>query len=290
MSYLTRLKKFIMRYILYLGFGLFISCTRTDRSIKVKGSDTEVNLAVDLAENFYTAHEDFSVAISGGGSGLGIASLINGQTDIANSSRPLNAEEIILLKTKGIGIRTVIFAEDATAFIVQRDFPLDSIDVETLTRVLNGQYTSWKPITGQDIPINIYGRQSNSGTHSFISKKLHIAFSRDAKEMNGNAQIVEGIKRDKSGIGYVGAGYIVHDGSNQPVKVLKIAVKKGNKAVSPLDARAILSHRYYFQRPLYQFIPFSSWHKVAAFIDFEKSPAGHRIITQSGYYIIPRSK
>ncbi|MFD1256627.1 substrate-binding domain-containing protein [Mucilaginibacter terrae] len=275
-----------MRYLVCLFIIIISSCTNANRSIKVKGSDTEVNLAVSLAENFYNVNTDFSLAISGGGSGLGIASLLNGQTDIANSSRPLNDEEIALLKAKRIPIRTVIFAEDATAFIVQKNFPLDSIDITTLTKVLNGKYRSWKPVTGQNVLINIYGRQSNSGTHSFISKKLKIEFSRDAKEMNGNAQIVEGIKRDGSGIGYVGAGYILHNGTNGPVKVLKISEKLGLPAVSPLDKKAIAAHRYYFQRPLYQFIPLTSWSKVASFIDFEKGIAGQRIITSLGYYII----
>jgi phosphate transport system substrate-binding protein len=182
-----------MKYPVCLSLMLLITaCSDNNKTIKVKGSDTEVNLAVDLAENFYKVNDDFSLAISGGGSGLGIASLLNGQVDIANSSRPLNAEEDSLFKARGIKIKTVIFAEDATAFVVKKNFPLDSIDVATLTKVLSGEYKTWKKVTGQDIPVNIYGRQSNSGTHSFVSKKLKIEFSHDAKEMNGNAQIIEG--------------------------------------------------------------------------------------------------
>ena len=106
--------------------------------------------------------------------------------------------------------------------------------------------------------------------------------------MSGSAQILEGIKRDRSDIGYVGAGYIMHNSINQPIKVLKIMAKKGMTAVSPLDVEAIAAHRYYFQRPLYQFIPLRSWDKVAAFIDFERSTARQKIITGSGYYIIPK--
>ena len=278
-----------MRYLFCLLIIVLASCSSNNKAIKVKGSDTEVNLAVNLAENFYKVNDDFSVAISGGGSGLGIASLLNGQADIANSSRPLNDEEDSLFKVKGIDVKTVIFAEDATAFIVQKDFPMDSIDVPTLTKILNGEYKSWKPVTGQDIPVNIYGRQSNSGTQSFVRKKLKIEFSRDAKEMNGNAQIMEGVKMDVSGIGYVGAGYILHDGINQPIKVLKISEKKGMASVSPLDEKAIIAKRYYFQRPLYQFIPATSWDKVSAFIDFEKGPAGKKLIKASGYYIIDQN-
>jgi phosphate transport system substrate-binding protein len=91
---------------------------------------------------------------------------------------------------------------------------------------------------------------------------------------------------DASGIGYVGAGYIFHDGKDQPIKVLKITAKIGKPAVSPLDEQAIMQRRYYFQRPLYQFIPATSWNKVAAFIAFEKGPTGQQIIKTSGYYIL----
>jgi len=279
-----------MKYMVCLLALFLFSCANNSQSIKVKGSDTEVNLAVTLAENFYKIDKNYSLSISGGGSGLGIASLLNGQTDVANSSRPINEEETALFKTKNIKLRTVVFAEDATAFIVQKSFPLDSIDVVTLSKILSGNYRNWKPITGQDLPINIYGRQSNSGTHSFIRKKLKIDFSREAKEMNGNAQIMQGIKTDKSGIGYVGVGYILHNGVNQPFKVLKISDRKGSVAISPLDSNAIMAKRYYFQRPLYQFIPESSWKKVSAFIDYEKSEAGKKIIQSSGYYILPSGK
>jgi phosphate transport system substrate-binding protein len=278
-----------MKYAAFLIILLLASCANNDRSIKVKGSDTEVNLAVTLAENFYKVNDDFSLAISGGGSGLGIASLLNGQTDIANSSRPLNSEEDSMFRARNIKVRTVVFAEDATAFIVQKSFPLDSIDLGTLTKLLNGQYKTWEHVTGHNVAVNIYGRQSNSGTHSFIRKKLKIEFSREAKEMNGNAQILEGIKTDASGIGYVGVGYILHSGINQPIKVLKITEKIGQPAISPLDKQAILDRRYYFQRPLYQFIPETSWNKVAAFIAYERGAAGKKIIQSSGYYILPQN-
>lgn len=279
-----------MRYLASFLIVCLWSCSYNDKTIKVKGSDTEVNLAVNLAEQFYKINRSFSVSISGGGSGLGIASLLNGQADIANSSRPLNDEEDSLFRAKGIVLHTIVFAEDATAFVVRNDFPLDSIDVETLGNVLSGRYTNWKPVTGADMPINIYGRQSNSGTHSFVSKKLKIEFSPAAKEMNGNAQILQGVRMDVSGIGYVGAGYLLHTGSQaEEVKVLKIKENRNMAAVSPLDEAAIVAGRYYFQRPLYQFIPAKSWKKVSAFIAFEQSTMGQRLITASGYYIVKQN-
>jgi phosphate transport system substrate-binding protein len=266
-----------MRYAACFLMLTLLACSNRQKAIKMKGSDTEVNLAVVLAEHFYKVNKDHSLAISGGGSGLGIASLLNGQADIANSSRPLTTEEIKLFKERNIQLKTIVFAEDATAFIVHNNFPADSIDVPTLAAILSGASKTWQPVTGKPTPVNIYGRQSNSGTHSFVRNKLGIQFSQDAKEMNGNAQIMEGVKADESGIGYVGAGYITHDSK---VKVLKI------NNVSPLDKQAINEQRYFFQRPLYQFVLSTSWDKVAPFVDFEKSAAGQAIIRASGYYII----
>lgn len=266
---------------------VFSACSRGDRAIKMKGSDTEVNLAVNLAEEFSKDHQDFSIAISGGGSGLGIAALLNGQADIANSSRPLTGEEEAMFKEKNIVLKTVVFAEDATAFVVHKDNPIDEIDVETLSNILNGSVNNWESVSGKSMPISIYGRQSSSGTYSFIRNKLNVSFSPAAKEMTGNAQILEGVKIDRSGIGYVGAGYIAQgDGNRQGIKVLKIKDDTSPEAVSPLDAEAIKNSLYFFQRPLYQFIPAESWEKVAPFIQFETEGAGRELIQQSGYFVL----
>lgn len=266
---------------------LLFSCGDQNHSIKMKGSDTEVNLAVNLAEKYALVDSDFSIAISGGGSGIGITSLLNGQADIANSSRPLSDREIEQFEKKNIKLRTVVFAEDATAFVVHKDLPIYDIDLETLAKILNGEITNWNQITTIDLPINIYGRQSSSGTHSFIKKKLKIEFSNTAKEMTGNAQILEGVKADKSGIGYVGAGYISHESSmNKTVKILNIKETPTSQAYSPIDPETINNSLYFFQRPLYQFILEDSWKKVKPFIDFENSEVGQQLIKEHGYYII----
>lgn len=274
-----------------LGTTLFYSCSNNSNSIKMKGSDTEVNLAVNLAEKFTKLDPTFSIAISGGGSGLGITSLMNGQADIANSSRPLSEEEVQQFKDKNIDIKTVVFAEDATAFIVHKDLPMDSIDVETLAKIMNGSIKNWSEVSEVDYPVNIYGRQSSSGTHSFVKKKLKIEFANTAKEMTGNAQIIEGVKADKTGIGYVGAGYVSPDPQEtQGIKILKIKKDKASHSISPLDQDAINNGTYYFQRPLYQFILTKSWEKVRPFINFERSPAGRVLIEDHGYYILENQK
>lgn len=275
-------------FILMLG-AILSSCSKKDNAIKMKGSDTEVNLAINLAEKFTELDDEFSISISGGGSGLGITSLLNGQADIANSSRPLSDDEIQQFKDKNIELKTVVFAEDATAFVVHKDLPLEEIDLETLGKVLSGEITNWSEIIDLDLPINIYGRQSSSGTHSFVKKKLKIEFSPAAKEMTGNAQIIEGVKADKSGIGYVGAGYVAHDpNANTKIRIVNIKEKPDSVAYSPIDTETINQSLYFFQRPLYQFVLAKSWHKVKPFIDFEESKLGKKMIEEHGYYIIEK--
>jgi phosphate transport system substrate-binding protein len=272
-----------MRYCFISLIILLISCSRGHETIKIKGSDTEVNLAVQLAESFHKINPGVFVSISGGGSGLGIASLLNGTADVANSSRSINNGEIALFQKKGTQIDSFIFAQDAIAFVVADDLPIDSISPADLSGILSGSYKNWSALTGKNMDINIYGRQSNSGTHDFIKKKLAIEFTPYAKQMNGNAQILEAIKADHSGIGYVGAGYVAHGGS-KGIKILTIYPAKNHPAISPLDAAMIAAGRYYFQRPLFQYYKDVSYDKIKPFIDFEKSDEGKKIIQSAGYY------
>ena len=276
------MKKYFVAALIILS-----SCTQDNKTIKIKGSDTEVNLAVQLAEDFHAVNPDVFVSISGGGSGLGITSLLNGTADIANSSRSIKKEEIEIFQKKNTAIDSFIFAQDSIAFVVARDLPIDSINTTALSNILNGTYKNWSSLTHINKPINIYGRQSNSGTYDFVKKKLNIDFTPYAKQMNGNAQILEAIRADNSGIGYVGAGYVTH-GSNG-VKVLLIYDSTHPKAVSPLDASMVLAGKYYFQRPLFQYYRTSAYDKIKPFLDFQKSEQGKKIIQSSGYYPINKN-
>ena len=262
---------------------ILASCSANNKTIKIKGSDTEVNLAVQLAESFHQANPSIFISISGGGSGLGIASLLNGTGDIANSSRKINESEIELFHEKKIQLDSFVFALDAIAFIVSKDLPVDSISTYQLSRILDGTYKNWSAISGTNLPVNIYGRQTNSGTHEFISKKLKIEFSPYAKQMNGNAQILEAVRSDISGIGYVGAGYVNH-GGNKGLKVLSIYTENEKTAVSPLDHKMISAGKYFFQRPLFQYYKAGDYQKISPFLQFEYTATGQEIIKSAGYY------
>ncbi len=273
-----------MKYYFIL-FAFLLSCSKDAATIKIKGSDTEVNLVVLLAESFRKVDNQVFVSISGGGSGLGIASLVNGTADIANSSRSITGDELHLFEDRTIKIDSFVFAQDAIAFVVAADMPIDSIGIHDLSNILSGKQKNWQPLTHKDIRINIYGRQSNSGTHDFIKKKLRIEFTPYAKQMSGNAQILEAIRNDHSGIGYVGAGYVAN-GNNKGIKVLTIYNPKNNTTVSPLDSVMIAKGNYYFQRPLFQYYKSNSYPKIKPFLDFESSKEGTKIIKASGYYSV----
>lgn len=280
-----------MKYIYFLLTLFLVACNKDENTIKIKGSDTEVNLSVRLAEAFHQQDKSALVSISGGGSGLGIASLLNGTTDIANSSRPINQKELQLFAMQNIELDSFVFAQDAVAFIVSEKTNLDKIDIQHLAKILSGELNNWNEVTNQNLVINIYGRQSNSGTYEYVKKALKINFSPQAKQMNGNAQIIEAIKADPSGIGYVGAGYVMGD-NRKGIKVLSIYKEDKNEAISPFDTEKILAGLYFFQRPLYQYFKAKDFNKVKPFLAFEQTSNGANLIQQSGYYptIIQQSK
>lgn len=277
-----------MRYLwLFCIWGLW-ACSQNHRTIKIKGSDTEVNLAVLLAEKYHQHDPDLLISVSGGGSGLGIASLLNGTADIANSSRDINPSELALFSQKNMAVSSFVFAQDAIAFVVSDKLAIDSISTKNLGLLLSGQVDNWNAFTSQKIAVNIYGRQSNSGTYDYVKHRLNIRFSAYAKQMNGNAQILEAIKMDSSGLGYVGAGYVMNQ-QHKGVKILKIYTENSRVAVSPLDEQKIMAGQYFFQRPLFQFYKTTDSAKVKPFLQYERTAEGLTLIKESGYYPVSKS-
>jgi phosphate transport system substrate-binding protein len=274
-----------------LLLGTIISgCSRGDSGrtiIQVKGSDTEVNLVQALAENFMSKYPEVSIAVTGGGSGTGIAAIINKQTDIANSSRSMRAEEIQQARDRGVEPLGIIFAVDGLALITHETMTVANLSIEQVGRIFRGEITKWKEIGGPDMPIVLYGRQSNSGTYVYFRDHvLNGDYSPRMRNMNGTAQIVEAVRQDRAGIGYVGIGYISdHEGGvARGIKVVNISKDAASDAVSPLDPENVISGLYPISRPLYQFTDGMPRGNVLNFIQWELSPEGQAIVAQSGYY------
>jgi phosphate transport system substrate-binding protein len=260
------------------------------KMLQVKGSDTMVNLVQILAEEYMAKNPGTALAVLGGGSGTGITAIINQTCDIANHSREWKQKEIDQAWEKGVKPRFFVIAVDGLSIIVNEKNPIEKLTMAELGAIYRGEIKNWKAIGGPDKGVSLYGRQSNSGTYVFMQEHVlgNKNYSTDMKEMNGNAQIIEGILQDEAGVGYVGVGYLYDkDGKvRKGLKVLNIAMDAKSQAFSPLDKAAVDSGDYPVARPLYQATNGKPSPAVASFIAFEIGPEGQKIVEREGFYTI----
>ncbi len=265
------------------------------KMIQIKGSDTMVNLVQILVEEYMGKNPGTALAVLGGGSGTGITAIINQTCDIADHSREWKQTEIDLAKEKGIQPRFFVVAVDGLSIIVNEKNPTAKLTMPEVGAIYRGEIKNWNAVGGPNKAISMYGRQSNSGTYVFMQEHVlgNKNYSTDMKEMNGNAQIVEGILQDEAGIGYVGVGYLFDkDGKiRKGLKVLNIAKDAQAKAYSPLDKTAVDSGDYPVARPLFQATNGKPSPAVAGFIAFETGPEGQKIVEREGFFTIgPKHK
>ncbi len=265
-----------------LTMGLF--CTQlfavSGKMIQVKGSDTMVNTVQVLAEKYMAKNPGKAVSVTGGGSGTGIAALLNGTCDIANSSRDIKDKEKTAAKSK---VSEITIAIDGLSIIVNKSNKIASLTIEQLGKIFRGDVKNWKEVGGSDTLISLYGRQPNSGTFDFFREHvLKSDYSKQVREMNGNAQIVESVKMTASGIGYVGTGYTKNA---KDFKVLSIAKAVGEKAYKPTYSD-VEKKLYPIARPLYQYISGDITEEVKNFVAYELSPEGQKIIEKEGFFPI----
>jgi len=256
--------------------------------IQVKGSDTLINLVQRLAEVYMEYHPNTAIAVTGGGSGVGIASLIANRVQIADASRPMKAKEKTAAKENGVVPYEIVVGIDGISVIVNGDLAVNDLTVEEIGQIFRGNVTNWKEVGGPDLMISLYGRQANSGTYVFFQEHVLAKkdYSQRMKRMNGNAQIVEGIIADKSGIGYVGVGYVYDDKGNvrDGLKVLNVAPDANSEPVTPLVAENVKSGKYPISRALFQYINGMPKGAVKDFITFELGPEGQKIVEEMSFY------
>ena len=260
------------------------------KMIQIKGSDTMVNLVQILAEEDMAKNPGTALAVLGGGSGTGITAIINQTCDIANHSREWRQKEIDQAWEKGIKPRFFVIAVDGLSIIVHESNPLEKLTMAELGAIYRGEIKNWRAVGGPDKKISLYGRQSNSGTYVFMQEHVlgNKNYSTDMKEMNGNAQIIEGVLQDEGGIGYVGVSYLFDkDGKvRKGLKVLNVAKDSKSAAFSPLDKAAVDSGDYPVARPLYQATSGKPSAAIADFIRFETSEEGQKIVEREGFFTI----
>ena len=255
-----------------------------ETSLRVEGSDTMVNLAQAWAETYKGKRADISVEVSGGGSGVGIASLINGTCDMANASRKMKDEELQnAVEEHGIEPVEHIVGFDALAVYVHKDNPVDSISIEELAEIYGdgGQITDWSQIeNGADLEITRVSRQNNSGTYAYFREAV-LGKARDYKlgsiDQSGSKDVVALVSKTPGAIGYSGMGYATPE-----VKMLKICQKKGETAVAPTVANAV-SGDYPITRPLHIYTLGDAEGLMAEYLEWILSSEGQAVVTELGY-------
>ena len=278
---MKRLLTIIMSFVLLCGWAQVSSA----EMLQIKGSDTLINLVQRLAEVYMEKNPGKFIAVTGGGSGTGISALINEKCDIANASRGMKSKEVDMANDRGVSPKRVVIALDGLSVIVNPKNTVSKFTVDELGKIFRGEITNWSELGGKDMAITLYGRQSNSGTFVFFQEEvLKGDYSPKMNRMNGNSQIVEAIKADESGIGYVGVGYVKNASG---LSVAKVAAKAGGDYASPLDNADVKSGKYPIARPLNQYINGTPKGGVKDFLAFEVSAEGQKIVEEEGFFQIP---
>jgi phosphate transport system substrate-binding protein len=270
-----------------LGLILFGSALSLDL-IQIKGSDTSVNLVQRLAEGFMDKNPNASIAVTGGGSGVGIAALIANRVAIADASRPMKDKEYAAAKENGVIPTEIVIGIDGLSVVVNESNPVTSLTIEQIGAIFRGDVSNWSEVGGSSMPISLYGRQPNSGTFVFFQEHVlgNKDYSAKMKQMNGNSQIIESIRADKASIGYTGVGYLFDENGKmmQGLKVLQVARKASGKPVDPLVAENVKSGLYPISRALFQYVNGKPKGEIKDFIAFELSPEGQKIVEEMGFY------
>ncbi|GAB6137521.1 PstS family phosphate ABC transporter substrate-binding protein [Halanaerobaculum tunisiense] len=254
--------------------------------VQVKGSDTIVNLAQTLAEQYMEDNPNHSLSVTGGGSGTGIAALINDKVDIADASRAMKQSEIEQAENNGVDVNRYVIAMDGLSVIVNENSPVTDLTVDQIGAIYRGEITNWKEVGGPDKEITLYGRQSNSGTFVYFRDNvLEADYSANMNRMNGNAQIVEAVKADESAIGYVGIGYVVDDGDvTEGLDIVNVAKDSSSDYATPLKPENVKTGKYPLARPLNQYTNGQPSGAVLEFLKYELSEEGQETAVEEGFY------
>jgi phosphate transport system substrate-binding protein len=225
------------------------------QTIENKGSDTLVNLALAWAEAYTGVRPDVRISVTGGGSGTGIAAMINGTVDIVNASRVMKSEEVAAAQANGISPVEFIVARDAIAVVVHPSNPVDGLTLQQISDIYTGKIINWTQVGGQDRPIVLLSRESNSGTYVYFlenvvrlgDKKSGLLFSPDTLLMPSSEGISTEVRQNPNAIGYDGLGYVTHD-----QKMLAVTLDAGGRYVLP-SVETVNDGSYPISRPLYMY-------------------------------------
>ncbi|MFZ1754390.1 MAG: phosphate ABC transporter substrate-binding protein [Caldilineaceae bacterium] len=260
------------------------------RAIQNKGSDTLVNLALAWAEAYRNVDSSVSIAVTGGGSGTGIAALINGTVDIANASRQMKDNELEAALANGIEAQEFTVAIDALAIVVNLENPVSELTIPQLADMYTGRITNWKEVGGNDAPIVLLSRETNSGTHVYFLEEvvrmgdssITDIFAPQTLLMPSSVGITSEVRRNPNAIGYDGLGYVDLDHE----KTIAIAIDADSPFVLPTVASGA-DGSYPISRGLYMYTAGQPSGAVGDYLDWILGPEGQRIVAELGFVPLP---
>ena len=249
---------------------------------KIKGSDTCLPLSQKEAEVFMKSNPGASVTVTGGGSGVGIAALIEGTTDIAQSSRKIKFDERQKMQQGGKTTKEVIAAYDALAIIVHPQNKVTNLTREQLEGIFTGKIKNWKEVGGDDLAIIPYARETSSGTYEFFKESVlnNRNYMAGIMSMPATGAIVQSVSQTRGAIGYVGLAYV-----NSSVKAVKASYDQGKTFVEPTVANA-KNETYPIVRPLIYYYDAKQEAAVKPFIDYVLSANGQKIVEEVGFITV----
>lgn len=256
--------------------------------IENKGSDTIVNLALAWAEKYQAEHPDVRISVTGGGSGTGIAALINGTVDIANASRQIKNEEVTQAEANGIEPVEHIIARDAIAVIVNPENPVSELTLQQISDIYSGKIQNWSEVGGENRPIVKLSRETNSGTHVYFletvlrlgQKDNKTLFSMDTLLLPSSEGIIAEVRQNPNAIGYDGLGYVPKD-----LKMIAIAKSAGEPYVLP-SVETVNDKTYPIARDLYMYTAGEPTGIIKEYLDWILSPEAQEIVLQLGFVSI----
>lgn len=256
------------------------------RAIQNKGSDTLVNIALAWAEAYRVVDPGLSIAVTGGGSGTGIAALMNGTVDLANASRAMKEEEIAAAQANGVDPVEHVVAIDALAIIVHLDNPVERLTIPQVAGIYTGRITNWSQVGGHDADIVLLSRESNSGTHVYFLEEVvrggddtvQDIFAPQTLFMPSSVGITSEVRRNRNAIGYDGLGYV--DEAHE--KVLAIAADAEEPYWKP-SVETASSGDYPIARDLYMYTAGEPGGAIAEYLDWIMSAAGQEIVAELGF-------
>jgi len=256
-----------------------------EKYITIKGSDTMVHLVTNWADAFMKKNPEIEISVTGGGSGTGIAALINGTTDICASSREITENEKKLAQKQGVDPTETAVALDGIAIVVNPANPVTELSMAQLKSVFTGNITRWNQVGGPDQQILLLSRESSSGTFLFFQEYIleKQDYAHNAKLMPATSAIIQSVSSDKWAIGYIGLGYAVS--AAEDIKILAIKTKENTAVVKPSE-ETVKSGKYPIARPLLVYTKSNGSETLKKFIAFCLSSEGQQIVKTSGYITV----